>query len=264
MAASLHVLCLQFYVINVGFIFSALISKIGNYYSFPDANVPYASAFQAASEATFAGVQGHIWVPESFFEMDQVGSLSIVHRKPIWFGITDEASEGAWVYTAGPGKGARANNILWWSPREPGGGTGENCAVYYPGQWWLADFSCTAHSFGYVIEFECPLGQRFNSQGTSCIGTVHASAFCLATCMICSSLQTIRLSATTPLRMEGGCRCASRHSMGLQAGTLPGTDSAVLMSMDTLARRVASTPYTISTYFDQKPRCCSALGRVCM
>ncbi len=96
--------------------------------------------------------------------------MSPVHRDPIWLALTDEGIEGKWMFTAGPESGTDVSDLAWWSGGEPNGVTGENCAVHWPGSINLGDASCFNQRLKYIVEFECPFGQRFNDQGTACIG----------------------------------------------------------------------------------------------
>jgi hypothetical protein len=116
-------------------------------------------------------VTGHLWVPNSNLEFDRILDIMYpIHRDGIWLALTDEAIEGKWVFTAGLENGADVTDLVWWSGGEPNGGTTENCASHWPGNMHLGDVSCVGHRLRFVIEYECPFGQRFNDQRSACIG----------------------------------------------------------------------------------------------
>uniref|UniRef100_K1RJY9 Hepatic lectin n=1 Tax=Magallana gigas TaxID=29159 RepID=K1RJY9_MAGGI len=63
----------------------------------------------------------------------------------LWFGVTDEGSEGAWYWE----NSRNAPTFTAWQPGEPGGGGGENCAVLDESSGWQ-DYPCT-----YTFQFVC-------------------------------------------------------------------------------------------------------------
>lgn len=142
-----------------------------HYYAVTADSVTYANALQQSAAATYAGANGHLFVPNSHLEfMDvQANIVGLIHNDPHWLGITDAAVEGKWLVSAGPYVGADLSDLLVWLRDEPNGGTAENCAMHQPGSSWTADTVCTVQR-RYVIEYECPFGQRFNDAGTACIG----------------------------------------------------------------------------------------------
>ena len=144
-----------------------------HYYSFPSTATTYSDAYNQAAKPTYAGITGHLWVPNSNDEFERVlyDIMYYVHYDPVWLALTDEAIEGTWVFTAGPERGADVTDLVWWAGSgEPNGGTGENCAAHWPGGTHIGDASCFSNRYKYVVEFECLFGQRFNDQGTACIG----------------------------------------------------------------------------------------------
>ncbi len=130
-----------------------------------------------SAEASFAGVQGRLWAPSSFREYDHI-VIDIVytfHRDVTWYAFSDAAVEGRWAVMVGPYIGTDMFELIPWQRGEPNGGTGENCVVHIPNYSWAADYAC--HSvFKYIIEFKCPFGQRFNDQGTACIGMIESGS----------------------------------------------------------------------------------------
>ncbi len=130
------------------------------------------NAIKKSSEETFAGVTGHLFVPNSFLEYYSVHVNIITASGSFQYliGLSDAAEEGRWVVSDGPQKGDDVNAELSWQPGEPDGGTGQNCAIHNPNWGWIADVSCSTYKCRYVIEFECPFGQRFNDQGSACVG----------------------------------------------------------------------------------------------
>ncbi len=142
-----------------------------SYYFVSSSNVNYYDALKLASEATFAGVSGHLWIPRSFLDFEHIVNTFVrpVYIDRFWLATTDVAIEGKWVIGAGPYIGEDISDLLPWEQGEPQGGVSENCAIHIPGYAWVGDIACSMkHKF--VIEFECGFGQRFNDQGTACIG----------------------------------------------------------------------------------------------
>jgi hypothetical protein len=142
-----------------------------SYYSFPSATATYDAALKISADVFYAGVKGHLWVPNSNLEFVNVRDdlMSSVHKNRAWFAVSDAAVEGKWLVTAGPHVGTDVSRMIPWRDSEPDGGYWENCAVIWPDRLWAADWGCSS-VWNYVIEFECPFGQRFNDQGTACIG----------------------------------------------------------------------------------------------
>ena len=141
-----------------------------NYYSYVTAATTFDDAIKLSSEASFAGVRGHLFVPNTYLEFQRVVSHGNWNQATVWLGYTDAAVEGKWVFAAGPYAGTDVSNFMWWWPGENNGGTAENCAAYGPGSYELGDIPCS-HRHRYIIEFACPFGQRFNAQGTACVGS---------------------------------------------------------------------------------------------
>ncbi len=156
---------------SVAQVFKSSITQ--HFYSITSGTVTYADALQQSAAATYASVNGHLFVPNSYLELYDVQTYIVapIHNDPHWFGITDATTEGKWIVSAGPNAGADLSDLLIWGQIEPDGGNQQNCAVHYPGYVWAADVPC-ASQYKYVIEFECPFGKRFNDAGTACIGTL--------------------------------------------------------------------------------------------
>lgn len=74
--------------------------------------------------------------------------IYIVPQHKLWIGVTDEESEGLWYWE----HSRNAHNFTnkWW-PGEPGGGTGENCAILDQSNLFWHDYPCD-HLFGFVCE----------------------------------------------------------------------------------------------------------------
>ena len=90
------------------------------------------------------------------------------HSDTTWAGVTDAASEGKWVFAGGQYAGDDVGDLMPWGPNEPGGMTGENCAAFSTN---IIAYDIPCHNtYKYIIEFSCPFGQRFNNQGSACIG----------------------------------------------------------------------------------------------
>ncbi len=179
-----------------------------HYYSFEPTAATFNAASQKASEKTYAGVLGHMFVPHTYKEFQEVLWV-VASANPVWIGFMDEVNEGKWRLSHGPYAGVDVSDALWWWPGENNGGTAENCALYAPNLFELGDAPCS-HSHRYVIEFECPFGQQFNSQGTACVGQFQfmlLSSYCLMptwpiACRLCLLLQLRirrrRLAQSTP------------------------------------------------------------------
>jgi hypothetical protein len=147
------------------------------YYSFPSATVTFDNAMKFSAEASFAGAQGRLWAPSSYLEYaDVIGIAYSFHRDPTWYAFSDAAVEGKWTVMTGPYIGTDMFEMIPWERGEPNGGTGENCVVHAPGYSLAVDVPC--HSvYKYIIEFKCLFGQRFNDQGTACIGMLEYECF---------------------------------------------------------------------------------------
>ncbi len=145
-----------------------------NYYSFPSSIVTFDNAIRFSAEASFAGVQGRLWAPSSYFELHVIPSSHGFMMT--WCGFSDAAVEGKWAVMTGPYIGTDMFELIPWWNGEPNGGTGENCAAFLAVVGGIIDVPC--HSIlRYIIEFECPFGQRFNDQGTACIGMLGSGCF---------------------------------------------------------------------------------------
>jgi hypothetical protein len=169
-----------------------------------------------SAEASFAGVQGQLWAPSSFFEcLDVVERIMYTfHRDWTWYALSDSAVEGRWAVMTGPYIGTDMFELIPWEKGEPNGGTGENCAAVQPGYSWAIDIAC-GWLLKYIIEFKCSFGQRFNDQGTACIGMLESGClfawvFMISWCrlqfglqqqfrgwrLVARSLQQLRSAAT--------------------------------------------------------------------
>jgi hypothetical protein len=152
-----------------GQIFFSSLTK--HYFSFLHATTTQSESTKQAAQQWYAGVQGHMWVPRSFLELEHYNNFMINSNniQLVWVAISDATVERKWVVTAGPHTGEDYSELVTWQSDEPGGGTGENCASHHPTRHWIADVPCT-WSLKAIIEYECPFGQQFNSQGSACIG----------------------------------------------------------------------------------------------
>jgi hypothetical protein len=178
-----------------------------NYYSVSVAAVTFDEAVMESEEETYAGVQGHLFVPNSFLELGQVQGniIAPLFGGNHWLGMTDEFVEGKWVVAAGPNEGTDVSDIMPWWRGEPDGGTSQNCVIHAPGYYWAADVVCS-HTYRYVIEFECPFGKRFNNQGTACIGMLFLVLFREMLRVTSFPQQIMPLYAKATLLVVGGCK----------------------------------------------------------
>ncbi len=143
-------------------------------YSFKRNAVTNQEAIQFAQQ-NYAGVTGHLWVPNSPMEVKPVLDLQpgFHATQSVWFAASDVKKEGTWIITADPYpyQGTDMSELIQWGVGEPNGNIGENCVAIQSTTYRAHDYSCAnfVRHF-YIIEFECPFGKRFNDQGTACIG----------------------------------------------------------------------------------------------
>jgi hypothetical protein len=145
-------------------------------YSFPPTTTTFAEAHRLSTEATFAGVKGHLFTPNSHLEYAAVLTHLMwkVHRNSIWMAVSDQQVEDKWVFTAGPETGIDVSDLLWWTNKR--GGRQQNCLSNWP-NLDLEDDDCD-QPLKFIIEFECPFGQTFNGQNTACIGKAVENCSC--------------------------------------------------------------------------------------
>jgi hypothetical protein len=161
-----------------------------HYYTSPPQKATFSDALRLASEATFAGANGHLFTPNSYRDMLNIITSTTI-REMAWVGFTDQAIEGTWVFAAGPHAGENITDLLWWEPSEPDGAATQNCAMYWYGQGLLGNDACS-NKLRFIIEFECPSGQQFNSAGTACVGMMP-DASCCSFSIICSVMHRLSL-----------------------------------------------------------------------
>jgi hypothetical protein len=219
-----------------------LSSVTKHYYAVPSTTTTYYDAYNRADDTSYAGVVGHLWVPNSFGEFYDItqGYASSFNGDYVWLALSDSAVEGKWIITAGPEQGTDVSDLLWWYFGNPNGGLTESCAVHWPGYDGIGDASC-GNRFRYVIEYECPFGQRFNDQGTACIGMACKKRILSIQLILPLCEQTSTLCARTHLMEVAGCKSDS-STLRLKDGTEQQTECGELTSMDTLG-----SPSTQST-----------------
>ncbi len=127
----------------------------GNFYEYVTGSINYASAVAAANAYTVNGVGGHLVTITSAAEDTVVGSLSASGYG--WMGLDDSASEGTFLWNAGPEAGTGTGG---WTDYFGGGGPNPNSAAadnvlfYFSGgdTWYV--WAGTNSAQGYVVEWE--------------------------------------------------------------------------------------------------------------
>jgi hypothetical protein len=148
----------------------------GHYYEVREDLANFTTANASATAATFLGVKGHIVTLNTAEEVAFVSDINGFG----WVAGGDAATEGTYVYTAGPETGQRITYLPWAVSQPDNGspvGIDQDCM-----QIWnntalpsvLDDVGCTS-TLKYVIEYECPAGLEFNA--TACQSKVSCNAF---------------------------------------------------------------------------------------
>jgi hypothetical protein len=148
-----------------------------NSYLFVSGYYTYDQALSAANTTIVNGVTGHLVTVESAAEESFLVAQCNKLSQSLWLGMSDNKTEGTWLYTAGP----NVNNIdsyTDWHSGEPNGGRTENNValwnVYGDKYAWI-DVPAN-NLFGYVVEFEDTL----NSPTINKISTVNKSQINIA------------------------------------------------------------------------------------
>lgn len=132
----------------------------GNFYQLISGPVDHATALAAVT--ALSGVTGHLVTITSAAENAFVQTLAA--GAAIWIGGTDAASEGAWVWGAGPeaglqfwqgtsGGSAQNNFYTNWLAGQPNAGAANEDGVAMAADGTWSDQAVTA-TFAYVIEWE--------------------------------------------------------------------------------------------------------------
>ena len=133
----------------------------GHYYELIESELSWYDARDAAAGMSYNGVQGHLATITSQQEenfvvnkwpcigTDNPASHVCGEEARVWFGATDEASEGSWLWITGEPWG-----YTDWASNEPNGDTDENCIEYRDedGGYWNDD-NCN-NSRWYLVEYD--------------------------------------------------------------------------------------------------------------
>jgi lysophospholipase L1-like esterase len=123
----------------------------GHFYQFVEDAVPWTSARNQASAASYEGLPGHLVTISNAEENTFVASLA--WPESAWIGLTDQTAEAAFQWVTG-----ELLTFTNWAQGEPNSLGDEDCVetnAYFargtPGTW--NDISCSTGRF-YVLEFE--------------------------------------------------------------------------------------------------------------
>jgi hypothetical protein len=144
-----------------------------NYYSFSQTKVSHSEAQRLASERSFAGVSGHLWVPNALLEFQEL--LATLQAEG-WIDLSYDSGSGKWLFNSGPmAKTDLAGLLPWFSGVPIANPNDAKCVLAGRQPPAIYNLPCST-LFTYIVEFECPFGQRFNDQGTACIGFLELRA----------------------------------------------------------------------------------------
>lgn len=136
----------------------------GSYYEIGVAATTWSNALSVAGSKTHAGLTGHLATITSDEEHVFVGNLLAAAQSSItatdkqiaWIALSDAASEGNWVWQAGPEAGSTATYLPWLGG-EPNSSGGDEDYVHMTVTrafgWNDID---PFFSFAYVIEYSDP------------------------------------------------------------------------------------------------------------
>jgi Ca2+-binding RTX toxin-like protein len=133
--------------------------ETGNFYQYVTGTTNYATALSSANGATINGVNGHLATITSVEENDFLTNLT--GNNFAWIAGSDEATEGTFVWDAGPDAGIQFWNDIGnyenWFQNSPTTNTAANDHVVflgqqYNGQWYI--FADNSNINGYIVEWE--------------------------------------------------------------------------------------------------------------
>jgi hypothetical protein len=137
-----------------GFAFSApSAGGNGHVYEYVPTPGTWTAARDAALARTFREVAGHLVTITSAFENDIVSAFRFNDDLRGWIGLTDEATEGSFVWVTGEPLGY----TNWWTENgEPNnlGGNENYAEIYAAGVWNDQSIDSNGLNQGYVVEYE--------------------------------------------------------------------------------------------------------------
>ncbi len=117
--------------------------------------ITWQAARDAAAASVFNGVNGHLVTITSAAENAFVAGLSPSDFRP-WIGLTDEASEGNFVWITG-----EPFVFQNWGPGEPSG-DGDFVEFFASNDRWNDNSSPNSFTSGYVVEFDTTIPGGFD------------------------------------------------------------------------------------------------------
>ncbi len=132
--------------------------------------VSHSDAQSLASKQSFAGVSGHLWVPNALLELQEVIQT---FQTGSWIDLSYDSGSGKWLFNSGPMAKTDLAGLLPWLTSVPNDDPNNAKCVLTQITQVIYNYPCSL-LYTYIVEFECPFGQRFNDQGTACIGVLEA------------------------------------------------------------------------------------------
>jgi hypothetical protein len=139
-----------------------IVEYAGHFYELSTGAATFDQAKAQAAASTYRGLRGHLVTFHGTTEGPAVAAL--VGASPFWTAASDNTTEGAWVWTAGPEAGKSVDPVLQWHKNEPSGAKTENCGEYglRDGAYKHNDLACSTARL-FVIEYECDLSASIDN-----------------------------------------------------------------------------------------------------
>ncbi|MBI4030182.1 MAG: type I secretion C-terminal target domain-containing protein, partial [Proteobacteria bacterium] len=128
-------------------------STTGNFYQYINTNSTWSAANTAAAGATINGVAGHLIHVTSAYENGMIDAL--LGTDETWLGGTDQATEGAWLFSGG-----FLNGIQFWSGTS--GGSAQN--LFYT-NWAAGQPNASAGNVDFQFQLDGGAWDDLNATG---------------------------------------------------------------------------------------------------